>query len=273
MVTATQYYQANQENDEPILPEQEGNILDHVLLNMTEKDANRLQTPQLLEHLRTFFGSEWQTDIRIISDPIGGAQPWDWMATYSDYRQELSFEEFAKKYAEKMQTQHPLENFGPYPSSTWEAGFLRSFDAIGDEVQLRNLMAILTHRTLEFHKDWEKRSSEEFVRNCLRTLEEDAEEEGVEFDEAARGEAERILYEMDGLPSDTEVYVEEDGSVTIDVLRNPHGGFILTCEPDRSALCVVVVNGVSRRARYRDSGMLPDCFVKDGLRDVLQASD
>ena len=46
----------------------------------------------------------------------------------------------------------------------------------------------------------------------------------------------------------------------------------LYCEPDRSALCLVTVNRVSRRARYQDSGRLPDCFVEEALRDLAAQS-
>ena len=68
---------------------------------------------------------------------------------------------------------------------------------------------------------------------------------------------------------DADVFPCEDGQVAIEA-RSAGAAFTLYCEPDRSALCLVTVNRVSRRARYQDSGRLPDCFVEEALRDLAE---
>ena len=70
------------------------------------------------------------------------------------------------------------------------------------------------------------------------------------------------------LSSNTDVYTMEDGEIAVEVFGSPGRGFLLVCEPAGGALCIVTVDGVSRRARYESSAILPDNFLKDGLRDV-----
>ena len=109
----------------------------------------------------------------------------------------------------------------------------------------------------------------------LEGLDRQAHEEGIEISAPVRAEVERILRALDTrrmLPYDVDVFPSEDGQVAIEA-RSAGAAFTLYCEPDKSALCLVTVNRVSRRARYQDSGQLPDCFVEEALRDLAdQAS-
>ena len=108
----------------------------------------------------------------------------------------------------------------------------------------------------------------------LDGLDRQAHEEGIEISAPVRAEVERILRTLDTrrmLPYDVDVSPCEDGQVAIEV-RSAGAAFTLYCEPDRSALCLVTVNRVSRRARYQDSGRLPDCFVEEALRDLADQS-
>ena len=87
---------------------------------------------------------------------------------------------------------------------------------------------------------------------------------------AVVAEARRIVGLIaEQLPADTDIYVMDEGKVVIDLHGPPKHGLLLVCEPGGSALCVVVVNGVSRRARYESSESLPDGFLREGLSDVL----
>ncbi len=114
---------------------------------------------------------------------------------------------------------------------------------------------------------------EGFVDRCLLDLERDAEQEGVAIDPEAQAVAARILRELEELPDDTDVYVRESGKVAIEVLRNPGAIFLLHCEPGGSAFCVAVIDRVSRTVRYDDSSKLPDCFLREGLKEVLLRGD
>ena len=65
-----------------------------------------------------------------------------------------------------------------------------------------------------------------------------------------------------------DVYSMPDGGVTIGVNGSFGRAMVLICEPGKTALCVVTIDRVSRRARYDDSGFLPDAFVLQGLDDL-----
>lgn len=70
------------------------------------------------------------------------------------------------------------------------------------------------------------------------------------------------------LPEDVDVYPEDNGRVAIETYGKPGNAFLLVCEPGGGALCVVTVEGISRRARYENSSLLPDGFLREGIRDV-----
>ena len=96
-------------------------------------------------------------------------------------------------------------------------------------------------------------------------------EEGTPLNSEVLEEVKRIAQGLHGrLPENTDVSVMDDDGNEIGI--EIHGGrgfaFLLICEPNKEALCIVIANGVSRRARYEDSSALPDGFVFEGLRDV-----
>ena len=65
-----------------------------------------------------------------------------------------------------------------------------------------------------------------------------------------------------------DVYSMPDGEVAVGINGTFGRAMVLICEPGKSALCVVTIDRVSRRARYDDSGILPDAFVREGLRNL-----
>ena len=86
-------------------------------------------------------------------------------------------------------------------------------------------------------------------------------------------EAKRIVLGLRPLlPLDSDVHTWDDGEVAIEVFGVLGHGFLLLCEPDGSALCVVTVDNVSRRARYESSADLPDGFLREGLQEVLSVA-
>ena len=87
--------------------------------------------------------------------------------------------------------------------------------------------------------------------------------------ESVISEAKRIVLGLrGGVPPDTDVYAMEGGEVAVELFNGSGYGFLLVCEPGGSALCIVNVGGVSRRARYGNSSGLPDGFLIEGLIDV-----
>ena len=88
-------------------------------------------------------------------------------------------------------------------------------------------------------------------------------------DDNVLSEAKRIVLQLrTRLPANTDIYSMDDGKVAVELYGSSGRGFLLVCEPKGSALCIVTVNGVSRRARYQTSRDLPDGFVSDGLKAV-----
>ena len=70
-----------------------------------------------------------------------------------------------------------------------------------------------------------------------------------------------------------DVYSMPDGGVAIGINGTFGRAMVLICEPGGSALCVVTVDRLSRRARYDESGFLPDDFVRQGLRDMVTSRE
>ena len=82
-------------------------------------------------------------------------------------------------------------------------------------------------------------------------------------------EARRIVREMfRRWPREYDVYPMDERRVAVEVDGGHARKMLLLCEPGGSALCIVTVNRISRRARYEDSSMLPDGFVSDALGDT-----
>ena len=104
-------------------------------------------------------------------------------------------------------------------------------------------------------------------------LEQDAEDAGNLMPTAALiEEAKRIVSGLDwDLLEGCDVYTLEQGEIAIEVFGEHGHAFLLTCEPDGGALCVIAQPGYSRRARYESSQSLPDNFLRDGLISVRRA--
>ena len=82
-------------------------------------------------------------------------------------------------------------------------------------------------------------------------------------------ECKRIVRILNGwLPADADVYSMDEGKIAVEVFAEANNGFLLVCEPHRQAVCIVTVRGISRRARYEDSAVLPDGFLREGLDAV-----
>ena len=82
-------------------------------------------------------------------------------------------------------------------------------------------------------------------------------------------ESRRIVREMlEKWPREYDIYPMDAQRVAIEVDGDLGRRMLLLCESGGSALCVVTVDRVSRRARYEDSSVLPDGFVSDALRDM-----
>lgn len=107
--------------------------------------------------------------------------------------------------------------------------------------------------------------------------------DGIEDDAAEAGylvpssdvieEARRIVRGLRRyLPINADVYVLDGGRVAIEVFGATGYGFLLVCEPSRGALCLITAEGASRRARYENSDILPDEFVRRGLYDVCSGT-
>lgn len=110
------------------------------------------------------------------------------------------------------------------------------------------------------------------LRDALRDLDEakdEAREEGFPApSDTALGDARRLLRTMHRmLPRRFEVYPMPDGEIAIDVPGDGGRSVILLCEPDGGALCLVNMNGRHRRARYSDTDLLPDGFVREALAE------
>ena len=110
------------------------------------------------------------------------------------------------------------------------------------------------------------------LRDALRDLDEakdEAREEGFPTpSDTALGDARRLLHAMYRmLPRRFEVYPMPDGEIAIDVPGGCGHSVILLCEPDGGALCLVNMNGRHRRARYSDTDLLPDGFVREALAE------
>ena len=74
------------------------------------------------------------------------------------------------------------------------------------------------------------------------------------------------------LPDDTDLYTLEEGKVAIEVFGTTGRAFLLVLEPGGAALCLITTPGTSRRARYDNSAILPDSFIREGLQSVRFAT-
>ena len=90
----------------------------------------------------------------------------------------------------------------------------------------------------------------------------------------ALANARRLLLAMYKLsPRRFEVYPTPDGEVAIDAPGGRGRSVVLLCDSDGGALCLVNMDGKHRRARYSDTGLLPDGFVREALDEVARRDE
>ena len=132
----------------------------------------------------------------------------------------------------------------------------------------RHLEAFLHHPSIPSPE--EAALPKEAIDAWFDGLEADAEHAGIPMpSQTVIDEAKRIVLGLSrDLPHDTDVYTLEEGKIVVEVFGSDGRGFQLICEPNGSALCLVTEGNASRRARYENSVILPDGFIKEGLRAV-----
>ena len=116
------------------------------------------------------------------------------------------------------------------------------------------------------------------LRGALNDLDEaTAEAREEEFpvpSDLALANARRLLLAMYKLaPRRFEIYPTPDGEVAIDAPGGRGRSVVLLCDSDGGALCLVNMDGKHRRARYSDTGLLPDGFVREALDEVAQRDE
>lgn len=90
----------------------------------------------------------------------------------------------------------------------------------------------------------------------------------------ALGNARRLLQAMHRISGRRfEVYPTPDGEVAIDAPGGAGRSVLLLCDSQGGALFLVNMNGKHRRARYSDSSLLPDGFVREALAELKQNDD
>ncbi len=86
--------------------------------------------------------------------------------------------------------------------------------------------------------------------------------------------ARRLLLAMYKLsPRRFEIYPTPDGEVAIDAPGRCGRSVLLLCDSDGGALCLVNMDGRHRRARYSDTGALPDGFVREALDELARRDE
>ena len=131
-------------------------------------------------------------------------------------------------------------------------------------------------RIVEFMETAGGRNAE--LRDALSDLDEvsdEAQDEDFPIpSDLALANARRLLLAMYKLsPRRFEVYPTPDGEVAIDAPGGRRRSVVLLCDSGGGALCLVNVDGKHRRARYSDTGSLPDGFVREALDDVAQRDE
>lgn len=87
-------------------------------------------------------------------------------------------------------------------------------------------------------------------------------------------EAKRIFVQMPfSRHLSYDIYSMPDGGVAIGINSTFGRAMVLICEPGTSALCVITIDRISRRARYDGSSFLPDAFVREGLRSLTSGRE
>lgn len=108
------------------------------------------------------------------------------------------------------------------------------------------------------------------LQESLKELEEvtaEALEDGLEVpSETAFANARRLLEEMCRIsPRHFAVYPDYDGYITLDTRGRHHNIMNVMCDSDGGVLCIVVMDGESRRIRHETAEDLPDEFIREAL--------
>ena len=108
----------------------------------------------------------------------------------------------------------------------------------------------------------------------LKEIDREVLEDGLPTIEAeTRGEAARILRELDGQTIQPTTYPTDDGEIVIH-FQSPGvpAAVLIELSNDGQAACFSCVGGKNRRARYDDSSDLPDAFVMAQLQALAEES-
>ena len=111
------------------------------------------------------------------------------------------------------------------------------------------------------------------LRDALGDLDEvvaEAREEAYPVpSDAALSNARRLLIAMYKIsPQRFEVYPTPDSEVAIHTPSGPGCSVLLLCDSEGGAVCLVNMNGKHRRARYSETSLLPDGFVREALEEL-----
>lgn len=106
--------------------------------------------------------------------------------------------------------------------------------------------------------------------NDLHQATEEAQEEGFPDpgDIAIRNSEELVKKIYSIFSSRFEVYPTQDGEIAINIYNGRGSSVILFCDSTGGTLCMVNINGNSRRAHYSIIDSLPDGFVKEALKEL-----
>ena len=120
---------------------------------------------------------------------------------------------------------------------------------------------------------YEPSVSDETVESWFDGLDRDTKEPGTILPiPSVYQEAKRIVGALRNyLPSDVDIYTMDEGKIAIEAFGSKGYGFLLICERDQRAVCLVTTKDSSRRARYENSTILPDGFLLEGLYEVVRS--
>lgn len=113
---------------------------------------------------------------------------------------------------------------------------------------------------------------------ALRELEEadqEAEENGWALpSSAALRNARSLLPRLYRLPPERfSVYPLFNGEIVLDATTKSRHSVVVICEADGSVLCLVNIRRRDRRAKYSDASDLPDGFIREAFRDLVDADE
>lgn len=81
--------------------------------------------------------------------------------------------------------------------------------------------------------------------------------------------ARRLVRDLYSLrPCRLEVYPTSDGEIAIEVPGGPGRAVLMLCDSNGQVLCLVSLNGRSRRAHYSSAATLPDGFVREAVSEL-----